>query len=96
MGMFKSLKRMIKNELKGLMGMETSQQKHMRKQAEQAREEMQNETRRIQAQQTLKAEGNLDNIANVSAGGGDEMEIFLGSKKKKPETTSSTLGLGGL
>ena len=87
---------MVKDELKGLMGMETSQQKHMRKQAEEARKQMQDETNRIQAQQSLKASGNLDNIANISAGGGDESEIFLGTKKKKPETTSSTLGLGGL
>ena len=83
----------VKDVLKGALGMDDSARKAAEKAAEQQEKNMRAQTAQADAAAKLEAENALGQVANVQAGGQEASDVY---EPKKKRGGSDTLGINTL
>ena len=84
----------IKDMVKGVLGMDDSAQKAAEAAAEKQEKNMRDQTQRAEAAAQLEAANALGQVANVQAGGQEAGDVY--NSKKKRSSGADTLGIGAL
>ena len=83
----------VKDVLKGAMGMDDSARKAAEKAAEQQEKNMRAQTAQADAAAKLEAENAMGQVANVQAGGQEASDVYVPKKKRG---SGDTLGINTL
>lgn len=83
----------VKDVLKGALGMDDSARKAAEKAAEQQEKNMRAQTAQADAAAKLEAENALGQVANVQAGGQEASDVY---EPKKKRVSGDTLGINTL
>ena len=84
----------VKNMVKGVLGMDNSAQKAAEEAARGQEENMRRQTQQAESQAMLESANALSKVANVQAGGQEAADIY--DPKKKKSGSNDTLGIGVL
>ena len=83
----------VKDVLKGALGMDDSARKAAEKAAEQQEKNMRAQTAQADAAAKLEAENAMGQVANVQAGGQEASDVY---EPKKKRVSGDTLGINTL